>query len=309
MEERRRHPERVHRGTRKRAPSGASVARRAFKRLTLARRRSARRRRCDSASPHVAPALPRMLACCEAQLASKGRPCRRERSENRRRIRVDARPAPVDPPRVRTLSIVVALSGLTLVFSGCAGKPLASTATVQFAPSSGPRHLKPTTPEQVLVYESNGSLPAGIYFDGTTFQVKTDYPTREAPHDSLGAVYIRSDRKDEVDREMMIRRLVEEAAKHGTNALVITRCGPAESCTGTALRLSNATPLPVEYPTAAELLRAPPEKVPGGAELLGALRPGNLADFEVVTLEVSRGRCYGLGLALEKDASLNERAQ
>ena len=107
----------------------------------------------------------------------------------------------------------------------------------------------------------------------------------------------------------MIRRLVEEAAKHGANALVISRCGPAESCTATALRLSSATPTPVEYPTAAELLRAPPEKVPGGAELVGALRPGNLTSFEVVTLEVSRGRCYGLGFALEKGASLNERAR
>jgi hypothetical protein len=205
------------------------------------------------------------------------------------------------------LSLVVSSAGCGQA-GGILGKYFSGPAPAKFSADRRAPEAQPVAPEQVRVYDIDGHLPSGVVVEDRRVLLEGDYPTAEAPHRYLGDASIRGDLKKEVDRQEMIARLVDEVAKHGANTLVIRGCGPEEQCEGVALLLSSATPN-TDYPTAAELLAGPPKDVVGSADTEVSPVSRDLSEVEPLTLEVKRGRCYALGLALEKDAALSGRAR
>jgi hypothetical protein len=171
----------------------------------------------------------------------------------------------------------------------------------------------PVPAENVVVYYGPEweKLPEGVYTvrgrvprAADAVALEPNYPTASEPHVKIGAMALRMNRVRSMKEATQILAL--EASKRGANA-VVRLPQSSDVVHAVALRLSAAEPA-LSYASAEQILSQRPDAIATyeakGDAVVRALDP-----FEPLRIDGTRGTCYAVHAALEKDAVMNRRAR
>lgn len=198
------------------------------------------------------------------------------------------------------------LASVALGLVACFGAASVSGAPIEYASTAEDRPA--VAAAGVTIYQAPGPFPDGVSFvpgGGTKLieriALQPGYPNPDDPHVILGAIGVRP---GDEPVEAAEARLVEEAGRHGANALIVFD-RDYRAITAVALRLSSAASGP--QPAAADLIAA--AEVPTGFELSGPPAIRRLDEFRTLRIDAVRGACYAVTVALDSDATLSSHAR